>query len=313
MFRRLILPLFVVVIVAILALTGCTAGPTEKNSLKIGSLPRIFDLTAYVAQQEGLFEEQGIKVEIIPFRSTIEMNAALLAGELDGIIGDIFMVVNLNIEENTSKLVGSCFMPRMFEVVASPESGITHPTELRDKEIATAAGTIMDYALERLLLAEGLNPDDIVKVNVPNMPLRLEMLNQGKVAAAILTPPLSDMAVLNGGRVIVDDIAEPFAGPGLVFSQAALKDKSDAIHRFIQAWQQAVELINTNPEKYRGLLVEIARVPESVSLEVPVFCQLGLPDQTEVESVVNWMIAKEIMSKPITYEKVVETKYLAKR
>lgn len=310
MFKRLILSLLLIVI---LVLAGCTAGPTEKNSLKIGSLPRIFDLTAYVAQQEGLFKEQGIEVEIIPFRSTIEMNAALLAGELDGIIGDIFMVVNLNIEENTSKLVGSCFMPRMFEVVASPESGITHPAELRDKEIATAAGTIMDYALERLLLKEGLNPDDIVKVNVPNMPLRLEMLNQGKVAAAILTPPLSDMAVLNGGRVIVDDIAEPFAGPGLIFSLDALKDKSDTISRCIQAWQQAVELINTNPEKYHGLLVEIARVPESVSLEVPVFCQLDFPDKTEVESVVNWMIAKEIMSKPITYEKVVETKYLSKR
>ena len=105
----------------------------------------------------------------------------------------------------------------------------------------------------------------------------------------------------------------PLAGPGLVFSQDALKDKSDAIHRFIQVWQQAVELINTNPEKYHALLGEIARTPESVSLDVPIFCQLGLPNQTEVESVVNWMIAKEIMSKPISYEKVVETKYLSER
>ena len=72
-------------------------------------------------------------------------------------------------------------------------------------------------------------------------------------------------------------------------------------------------VLGVNTRKYHGLLVEIARVPESVSLEVPVFCQLDFPDRTEVESVVNWMIAKEIMSKPITYEKVVETKYLSKR
>ena len=64
MVKRLILSLCLVII---MVLAGCTAGPTEKNSLKIGSLPRIFDLTAYVAQQEGLFEEQGIEVEIIPF------------------------------------------------------------------------------------------------------------------------------------------------------------------------------------------------------------------------------------------------------
>ena len=311
MFKRLILSLFSVIIII---LAGCTTGVIDRNSLKIGSLPRINDLPAYVAQQEGLFEEQAIVVEIISFRSTLEMNSALLAGELDGIIGDTFLAVNLNKEEKTSRLVGACIMPRMFEVVASAESDITSPAELRGKEIAVAPSTIMDYALDRLLLAKGLNPDDIIKVNIPIMPLRLEALNQGQVSAAILTPPLSDMAVFNGGRVIVDDLEQPFAGPGLIFSLEALKHKSDAISRCIQAWQQAVELINTNSEKYHSLLTEVALVPESVSkrLEVPVFCQLELPDTTEVESVVNWMIAKRIMSEPITYEKVVDTKYLSR-
>lgn len=278
--------------------------------MRLGSLPRIIDLPAYVAQQEGLF--QGIMVEIIPFRSTMEMNSALLAGEVDGIIQDVFGAVNLNKGDKTSKLVGYCVMPGMFEVIASDRSGITSPAELKHKEIAVAPSTIMDYALERLLLAKGLNPDEIVKVNVPNMPLRLEMLNQGKVPAAILTPPLSDMAVLNGGRVIVDDIEQPFAGPGLVFSQGALKDKSDAISRLIQAWQQAVELINAKPEKYHSLLGETARVPEAVSesIKVPTFPKLQLPTKAAVESVVNWMIGKGLMSQRLAYEEVVDTKYL---
>ncbi len=309
MFKRLILSLLLVVIIV---LAGCTPGAIDKNNLKIGSLPRIFDMIAYVAQQEGLFEEQGIVVEIISFRSTLEMNSALLAGELDGIIGDTFLAVNLNKGEETSKLVGCCVMPRMFEIVASEESGIASVAELRGKDIAVAPSTIMDYALDRLLLAKGLNPDDIVKVNIPIMPLRLEAVNQGKVSAAILTPPLSDMAVFNGGRVIVDDLEQPFAGPGLIFSLEALENKSDAISRCIQAWQQAVELINANPEKYQGLLTEVALVPESVNLAVPPFPKLGVPAEASVESVVNWMIAKELMSEPINYEKVVNTKYLSK-
>jgi len=308
-FKRLILSLLLVII---LVLVGCTTGATEKSSLKIGSLPRIFDMIAYAAQQEGLFKEQGIDVEIVSFRSTLEMNSALLAGELDGIIGDIFLVVNLNLEGETAKLVGTCFMPRMFEIVASPESDITCPADLRGKEIATGAGTIMDYALDRLLLAEGLNPDDIVRVNVPNMPLRVEMVNQGKVAAAILTPPLSDTATLNGGKVIIDDVAEPFAGPGLTFSLKALKHKSDAIGKFIQAWQQAVEMINANPGKYQGLLNEVAFVPESVSLDVPAFPKLGLPPEAQVATVVNWFMDNGLMDKPVAYEEVVETSYLSK-
>ena len=308
MFKRLSLALF---LAAAIVLSGCTSKSVEKDSLKIGSLPRIFDLIAYVAQQEGLFEKQDIVVEIVPFRSTVEMNSALLAGELDGIIQDVFGAVNLNKEGETVKLVGWSVMPRMFEIVASPGSDITCATDLKDKEIAVGIGTIMDYALDRLLMAEGLDDEDIVKVNVPSIPLRLEMLSQGKVPAAILTSPLSDLAVVNGGRVIIYD-EEPFAGPGLIFSLDALEHKSDAINRCIQAWQQAVELINTDTEKYHSLLIEVAKVPEVVSkdVEVPAFPELRLPTEAEVDSVVSWMIGKGIAGKRLAYEQVVDKTYL---
>ena len=310
MFKRLSLALF---LVAAIVLAGCTSKSVEKDSLKIGSLPRIFDLIAYAAQQEGLFEKQDVMVEIVPFRSTTEMNSALLAGELDGIIQGVFEAVNLNKERETAKLIGWGIMPKIFEIVASPESNITCAADLKDKEIATGIGTIMDYALDRLLMAEGLDSEDIVKVNVPIMPLRLEILSQGKVSAAVLTSPLSDVAVLNGGRVILDDARQPFGGPGLIFSTDALRDKSDVINRCTQAWQQAVELINAEPEKYHSLLIEVASVPEAVAerLEVPTFSKLQLlPIKAEVDSVVRWMIGKELMSEPLTYEEIVDTAYL---
>ncbi len=309
MFKRVSLILLAVVLMVV---AGCSSKPIDKESLKIGSLPRIFDMIAYTAQQEGLFEKEGIDVEIVPFRSTVEMTTALTTGELDGIIQDIFDAVNLNKSERTSKLVGRCAMPRMVEIVASPGSEITCPADLKGKEIATGVSTIMDYALDRLLQAEGLTPADIVKVNVPIMPLRVEMVSQGKVPAAILTPPLSDLVVLNGGKVIVNDVKEPFAGPGLVFSLEALKHKSDAIGKCIQAWQQAVELINANPEKYQTLLNEVAFVPESVKLDVPTFPRLGLPTEAEVEPVVNWFMDNGLMDEPVAYNEVVETSYLSK-
>ncbi|GAI71389.1 unnamed protein product, partial [marine sediment metagenome] len=78
MFKRLGLALFLAIIIV---LAGCAPKPMEKESLRIGSLPRIFDTIAYVAQQEGLFEKQDIVVQIVPFRSEIEMDSALLAGE----------------------------------------------------------------------------------------------------------------------------------------------------------------------------------------------------------------------------------------
>ena len=308
MLRRLV-P--VLLMVTVILFTGCATKPVEETELRIGSLPRVFDLIAYVAQEEGLFEEQGISVEIVSFRSTVEMNSALLSGELDGIIQDVFEAVNLNKGETMAKLVGSAVMPRMFEIVAARDSGIASLPELRNKELALATSTIMEYATDRLLSANGLAGDDITKVNIPSLPLRLEALNQGQVAAAILTPPLSDLAVVNGGKVIVNDIGKPFAGPGLIFSLVALENKSDTIGRCIQAWQNSVELINANPKKYQELLDKIAFVPETVDLPVPTFLTLELPAAASIESVVNWFTNKGLLSKHLSYEDVVDIKYLA--
>ncbi|MFH1381321.1 MAG: ABC transporter substrate-binding protein [Chloroflexota bacterium] len=302
----------VLLLMAIL-FAGCAPATSQQEpSLKIGSLPRIIDLPAYVAQQEGLFERQGVKVEIVPFRSTVEMNTALLAEQLDGIIQDVFEAVNMNKEQPTVKLVGRAIMPRMFQIIAAKDSGINSVSQLKGKQVAVATSTIIDYGLDRLLVANGLNSDDITRVNIPSMPLRLEALNQGQVPVAALSRPLSDMAVLGGGKIVVEDDKEPFAGPGLVFSLTALKNKSEAISRCVAAWQEAVEAINAEPAKYESLLAEIALAPASVSLEVPTFPLLALPSEAEVKSVVDWFIAKGLASKPLAYSDVVETKYLAK-
>jgi len=120
------------------------------------------------------------------------------------------------------------------------------------------------------------------------------------------------LAVSSGGKVLADDAARPLAGPGVIVTQAALKDKADALSRFIQGWQQAVDLINASPEKYRGLLVEIANVPAPLAqtIQVPNFTKLKNPDKSEVDAIIDWLIAKAVMSKRISYEAVVDTKFI---
>jgi NitT/TauT family transport system substrate-binding protein len=93
----------------------------------------------------------------------------------------------------------------MIVIIASAQSGIGSVVDLKDVEIAVSVNTVMDYALDRMLTAQGFQPDQIKRSNIASMPIRLQMLKLDKVKAAVLTPPLSDVAVLNGGRVVIDD------------------------------------------------------------------------------------------------------------
>jgi len=307
MFRKIALLLLLLAI--ILPVAGCATQPHQPTSLKIGSMPRVFDVIAYAAEQEGIFSKYNLDVELVPFRSTVEMNTALTSGQLDGMIQDVFEAVNLNKDTISSKVVGWSTLPNMFEVVASKDSGINSPADLKGKEVATATATIMDYGLDRLLAENGLQPTDITKVNIPVLPLRLEALNQGKVPAAILTPPLSTAATQTG-KIIISDASKPMAGPGLICSTTAIAQKSDAIKNLIAAWQESVAMINANPEEYRALLYTVASISETLDFAVPAFPQLRLPNQAEIDPIVEWMKGQGILDKWLTVSEIVEPKYL---
>jgi NitT/TauT family transport system substrate-binding protein len=284
----------------------------EAVSIKIGSLPRNFDIIAYAGLQEGVFQKHQLSVEIVPFRSVVEMDNALLAGGTDGCIQGTYEAINLNKENDTSKLVGHNLMPNMFALVVSPSSGVSNPSQLKGKDIATSTGTITEYALDLMLASQGVSSKDVNIVNVPNIPLRLEMMAQGKLPAALLTPPLSDLAIASGNKLLMDDSKQLLGGPGLIFSNDALKNKSDGIRRFIQSWQETVDLINASPQKYRSLLVKVANVSDTLagSITIPTFSKLRLPTEEELNSVSNWMIAKKMISQTVPYNKVVDTNYL---
>ena len=168
MFKKICL---VLALVIVLAATGCSKpAPTETVTLKIGSLPRIFDMVLYTAQQEGVFQKNNLNVEIVPFRSVVERNTAFLSGQIDGFVDSIYEAINIDKDQDYCRVVGHNLMPDMFVLVVAPNSGITSPEQLKGKEIGTSTGTIMDYALDSLLATSGVSSQDVKHTNIPNMP-----------------------------------------------------------------------------------------------------------------------------------------------
>ncbi|HSW58377.1 MAG TPA: ABC transporter substrate-binding protein [Dehalococcoidales bacterium] len=307
-----------ILLVLVIILSGCSRPATTPAAntppaqpapvtLKIGSLPRIFDLVLYAAQQDGVFEKNNLRVEIVPFASVLERNNAFLAGQLDGFVDSIYEAINMNKEVLNCKVAGHNLMPGMFKIVAAPKSGITQPAHLKGAKIATSTGTIMDYALDKLLASQGISSNDVTYVNVPRMPLRLTMLESGDVTAAILTPPLSEQAIASGNRLILDDSTLLLAGPALIFNLNTVNNQPQAIRNFVKSWNEEVALINAGTEKYRTLLVKTAQVPEGLasSYVIPVFPEVRLPTPDEVASMSHWMKSKGLIPTDASYDNLV--------
>ena len=173
----------------------------------------------------------------------------------------------------------------------------------------------MEYLTDRMLVDEGLKPDEIAKIEIGQIPVRFEQLMNGNIQAAALPDPLGQGAMAAGAKLIVDDTKYPqFSQSVLAFTAATLKNKPNTINKFLVAWEQAVNELNAHPEKYQGVLIEQGRVPKSIqnSYTMPPFPGRGVPSEAEVKDVAAWLKAKGLVSRDIPYTDVVDASFLPK-
>ena len=310
--------ILVVIIVLSLALgvTGCDLLSREPGSLKIGVLPILDVLPLYVAEQEGYFAAEGVEVELVPFSSAVERDVALQTDQIDGEVNDLISAALLNNEDDRVRVVRTAMRAtpeKAMFVILSVDDTIQSAKELKGKEIGISGNSVIEYVVDRLLQAEGLSGSDIVKGEVPKIPVRLELLTNGNIPAACLPEPLASLAAVSGAHIVIDDRAHPeYAQSVVSISARTLGKKPAAVKRFLNAYEKAVAALNADPEKYRPLLIEKGRVPKPVedSFTMPVFPLASVPAEDEVADVLDWMAAKEILARDLVYGELVSANYL---
>ena len=291
--------------------------PSEVETLKIAVLPIIDMLPMYVAEQEGLFAKYGVGVEFIPVASAPERDQLISAGGADGAVNETLAVMLFNREDIQMQVVRYALRPTQgnghFFILASAQSGISSIDDLKDVEIGVSQGTIIEYATERLLQAEGLAPGDIKTVAVPKIPDRMALLASGELKAGVMPDPLAALAVSQGGVIITDDSNFPQYGFSVIsFRKDVIDANPQAIQGFLAAIEEATDLINAEPAKYKNVLSEQKLVPPPLleTYRAPVFPAAGVPALEEWKDALSWLKEKGILTKDVSYEESVNNSFL---
>jgi len=255
----------------------------------------------------------------VPVKSPQERDVLLQTGQVDGVLTDLQGVGLLNKDAVKVKAVYTARRPfpdaPLFRILASPKSDIASPADLKGVEIGISNNTIIEYLTDRILAAEGLTPEEIKKIEVGAITVRFEQLMNGNIKAAVLPDPLAQGAIAAGARLVVDDTKyKDLSQSVLVFQDAALQAKPEAVRKFLVAWEQAVKEVNANPDKYRAVLMEQGRVPQSIqeSYKMPPFPERGVPSESEVADVTAWLKEKGLVSRDIPYSDMVDASFLPK-
>jgi len=307
---------------ALLLATACAAGQPAPRAadtpLKVGLLPIIDCLPMWVAQRDGYFATENVAVELVNFASAVERDAALQSGQLDGELNDLISTGLLNKERTQVKIVRLTYQATpskpMISLVVGPNSKVQSPADLKGAELALSQNTVIEYVADSLLQRRGVDPAAVQKTEVPKIPLRLEMLAKGQVAAAGLPEPFTTLALHQGGRMLLNDGETGTGQSVLVFRTEALAQKAAAIRGFLKAYERAIDDINANPQRYRGLLVDQAKVPDAVrdTFGVPALPKAAVPKDAEIKAAFDWMASKGLLTRALAPAAVVDASLLPK-
>ena len=294
------------------------AAPAQSAApLKIGTLLIEDVVPFYVAEAQGLFTQQGVEVELIPFLSALERDSALTAGAIDGAIDDpvgaILLDQGRNLIKITSLCLGATPAEGIFAILAAPQSGLSTVEDLKNVKIGISSSTIIEYVTDRMLEAQGFEQEEIQKIEIKKMPIRLQMLLADAVQAATLPEPLASVAESKGAIKLLTDAqsGKSLSQTVIVIRKQVLDKRKKDIVRFFSAYAEAVKMINNDPEQFRPLFVEKGRIPPHLASTYPIpHYPLPTPFSRELYTpVINWMVGKGLV-KPLAYEQIVDTDFL---
>ena len=276
--------------------------------VRVGTMATDDLLPLWVAEHEGYLTDAGLDVEIINFQSRLESRAAMTAGEIDAMMTDMIVAAQMTEAEGARAVTVMQTTPA--GIIASPDSGITSLPELAGVPVGNNVASILEFILDKALTDAGVDSDDIVIETIEKLPVRLEMLMNNQLSAAVLPWTLFQLAEMQGATALLDEeTARDYTSTVLVFSEGFLADAAApaTVDALLAEWDRAVAAINADSDAYRELLIEKANLPEPLreTYVIRQYPKTGSPSQEQFDAVHTWMIEKGYLEGPIPYNEFV--------
>jgi len=298
---------------------------TELKKVRTSVMNAVHELAVLVARDEGLFETEGLDVEIVRMPGTFQAQAdhrALREGIFDRTMEavyneggvDQYRMCEWGVMKRTVEAVGAGQRPAKIvalgsamssmAIITGPNSIIYEPEQLKDTPVAVSPFNGSHFTTLKML--EGfVKKESILVVNSGTMRERLEAVVKGEVAAGNFSEPWISVAQKQGCRIIMESHSTR--------SEAA-NDELDGpiLAAMFKAEGKAAEMINSNPSSYAHYFVAEADgllEPNELQTWRLLYASPAPYTRERFEDTYQWMLGHSGLVEPgATYETVVDNR-----
>lgn len=273
-----------------------------QTSIKIGTMPAADSILLYAAKEEGIFEKNGLDVEIVPFQSAIELGAAMRSGSVDGYLTCIVNAAIQHTSGTPQTIIATTSYARPtqrhFGLAVSPKKQIVSLEGLKGKTVAVGKDTIVDFLLTQFLESRNINDSSeenayVKRQDIRSIAMRLQLLMAGQLDTALLPEPLVTVLESRGAYVLMDDTS--LRMPLAVISYSSQRLTKDIYERLRKSLDECADRINADPNKYKQCMVKNRLLSADVSEKYTMLTfekshtPCYLPTEQELDVYLTWL------------------------
>jgi len=299
--------LYIVVVLVILTsmtAVGCseTSASLEEMPLKVGLMPAVDAAPILLAEEKGYFEELGINVELEIFTNAQNRQSALQTNAIDGAMTDLIAVAT-NVDGG-------------FDIKATTMTNGIFPVLMKkgseDKQSIKVG--MMEVSVTNFLIDQWLGDKyKIEKVFINEIPTRLAAIVSGDLDMGSFPEPFASMGALQGLEKKTFDYVDGYCPDVIVFTGKALEEKEEAIKRFHEAYNKAIDDIQKDEQEARDIIIEkIPNLKPEIKDDIvlPEYTRAELQDPEYIDMIIKW--TEETLNKDLKVEAddLVERKFV---
>jgi NitT/TauT family transport system substrate-binding protein len=265
MFNR-VARLVIVLVLAIVAgaLSACASRPEEQVTVRIGTQPWIGYGPWWIAKEQGLFEKNGLQVELVDFIEDKEVNAAFASGQMDAANLATHTAIKLFASGVKLKIVLLEDASYEADAILAP-SAVASIADLRGKKIAYEEGTTSDLLLNYALMNNGMSVQDIEPIFMPASDAGATLI-AGQVDVAVTYEPYIAAALANNSDLML--LYTAAERPGLISDVLVVRSDLDpeVTAKLLKIWDEALAFYRDNPEQAKAIIARnVGSTPEELA------------------------------------------------
>ncbi len=247
--RGVIFGLAAVLLLFLLAPELGLAAP-QRTKVRFGVGSAIAYNPVYVAKEKGIYQEEGLDVELLWLQAAPEVVQAIIGGSADGGVGGSFGLI-AGVSKGAPLITTAIYAygGERIALAVRKDLGIKTLKDLYGKKVAFQSGAIGQQMFTELCAKEGLDISKVDIVFLNNVDMAAAVASK-TVDAIVTWEPQPSLLESKGLVTMLQRGGKYLKSPGcVIFGTSFIKGNRDAVLRFTKAHFRASQFIRQNPKE----------------------------------------------------------------